>query len=274
MDTDQPATPAATADPAATAPTAAEPASLLDLAAPPAGATPAGDPAAPPAKVEGFLNGKYKTAEDFEKGYKELQRLNAELTQKVSTAKPPPEKYELSMPEGIADVTWVEDDPMLAGFQDWAKRNNLPQEAFTEALHMLAKYEYMQEAIDMQQEKAALGERADERLNGFAEWAKANLAEPQFQSIMATLGKKSSPSAVFMALETVLSATRQPSIATPAPDVRSGLTLADVDEMQNKRNEKGQRLVEIDPDYLRRVREARAAVAGTGDFVQVMGRRA
>lgn len=55
--------------------------------------------------------------------------------------------------------------------------------------------------------------------------------------------------------------------------MNSQMTVAEIDAMYAKRNERGQRLVEVDPQYLRQARAARQRVVGSGDHVEIVNPR-
>ena len=109
--------------------------SLLDAATPPAAdsATPPADSAAPPAadsatppaddKGKGLLAGKYKTPQDLEKGYNELNKKYREAVEGVKA----PEKYEtdFSKVEGLEKLK--ADDPLLKEMLPTFKALGLPQ---------------------------------------------------------------------------------------------------------------------------------------------------
>ena len=274
---DDTAAPAAAAPAEGAAPAAAEnPGSLLDTAAKPAAqaAAPAvADPAAPaPAAVEGFLGGKYKTAADLENGYKELQRVHTETSAKLKGFKGAPEKYELSMPDDLKDqVEWSADDPLLSGFMEKAKGWGMSQDAFTEAVHMLAQYEYANAAGDLKAEKERLGENADQRLTDFQSWLASNLEDERGDVIKNALKPNARLSDVFTAMETLVGLTRQPALK-PGDDVQSGLTVADLDKKYRSKGTDGKALIDT-PEGRQRYRAELAQIVGTGEHIQVMGKK-
>jgi hypothetical protein len=260
----------ATPAPAAAAPIAQAPQTLVDAVAAPAAAAVV-DPAPVDPAVPGYLGGKYKTDKELEAGYKELQGKFTEATTRLKGFAGAPEAYELSMPDDLKGaVEWNAEDPLMVEFTSFAKEAGMSQEAFSKALHMLARYEYTMETVDLQQEKAALGDRADERIKGFTDWAQANLGEAEYAEVLSTLGQRTSPSKVFRAMELVLQANKQPAMPKPGDDVQPALTLAEVEKMQFAKNEHGQRLMEVDPAYAAKVRAARASIVGTGDTSRVV----
>lgn len=244
--------------------------SLLDTAAKPQeGAAPAPEAAKPGDKpaAETLLAGKYKTPADLEKAYKSLETKLGETSSKLKGFKGAPEKYELTVPEDLAgQLEWSADDPLLAGFQEKAKAWGMSQEAFTEAIHMLAQYEFTNASGDLKAEKERLGENADQRLTDFSNWLASNLEDERGDVVRAALKPNARLSDVFTAMETLMGLTRQPS-AKVGDDVAPSLTLADVDRMQADPR------FATDPTYRAEVRAKRAQVVGNGQHIQVMGKR-
>lgn len=272
---DDTAAPAAAAPAEGAAPAAAEnPGSLLDTAAKPvekAAAPAVADQAAPPA-VEGFLGGKYKTAADLENGYKELQRVHTETSAKLKGFKGAPEKYELSMPDDLKEqVQWSADDPLLSGFMDKAKGWGMSQEAFTEAVHMLAQYEFANASGDLKAEKERLGENADQRLTDFQSWLSSNLEDERGDVIRQALRPNARLSDVFTAMETLVGLTRQPVIK-PGDDVQGGMTVGDIDKKYRTKGADGKALIDT-AEGRARYRAELAQVVGTGEHIQVMGKK-
>lgn len=281
-----PAAPGAGADPAAVAAPQTKPqgdpapTNLIDALKPPAvdPAKPA-DPAAKladPAKTgETLLAGKYKTPVDLEKGYKELETKLGQQAEKLKGFAGAPEKYDLTMPEALAnEIEWRTDDPLLTKFQTLAREQGMSQQLFSGILGILAEYELSNVSPDWAKEKAAIGERADDRLKDFGDWYGANLDDEGAAAVKRALGVNPTPADIFVALELVMGANRQPAAVPPGDDIKGGLTIDDVDREWNAKNDKGERLVEIDPAYRDKVRAKRAKVVGSGDHKVVVGNRA
>lgn len=281
------ANPADAAPPAT--PEAAQAAQAPAAAAPAAAAPPAAAAAA--AKwfyadgVEGtgerpdyYKADKYKSLAEQARAYVEAEKQIGTLTAKVKTLErpPAPEKYELpSLAELGGDMEWKTDDPLLASAFEVAKTHNISQETFNDlAVKVMLPIIRNYENIDIAAEKTAIGERADERMRGITDWAKANLPEEQAQLVLASLGKWSRPHEVFAALEAVLQATKQPSLQRPADDVRTGQTQQ---EWQAKwyapSKLPGFKYVRDEPGNNEKARAELAAIVGTGDHIETVGRR-
>lgn len=231
---------------------------------------PQGDPAK---SGDTLLAGKYKTPGDLEKGYKELETKFGEQAAKLKGFAGAPEAYDLSMPEALKDqIEWRTDDPLLTKFQALAKEHGMSQALFGGILGILAEYELSNVSPDWAREKAAIGERADERLKDFTEWYGANMEDEDADRIKRALGVNPSPADIYLALEAVMQAGREPA-AKPADDTKDAVTLADVDREWAAKNEKGERLVDVDPAYRERIRAKRARVVGQGDHKVIVGKQ-
>jgi hypothetical protein len=217
---------------------------------------------------EWFDAKKYKTVAEQAKAYPELFKKHGELASKLKGFQGAPEQYEMSMPEELKEqMEWNADDPLLSEFQTIAKEAGMSQETFVKCLHTLAKYEYANIAPDWKREKELLGDRADQRLQGFWDWANANFDPESTKTIQRALGINPSPGEIFMAMEIVQNAHRQPSVNKPGDDVAPSLTLADVDRMQSDPR------WATDPQYRDEVRAKRRQVVGDGDYKEIVGRR-
>lgn len=154
------------AEPAAQEPVAQEPTaeigSLLDAAKAPA--EPAADPATAPADApDWFRRDKYKTIEDQAKAYVELEK-------KLGSFQGAPEEYELSIPEGVADLT-AEDlgfDERLSAVKSVAKELNMSQDGFTKLVHAFIAADQQMNTVNVQRELAALGADAPARIQDIA----------------------------------------------------------------------------------------------------------
>ena len=222
---------------------------------------------------EWFDRAKYKSVAEQARAYPEAAKKIGELSTQLKGFKGAPEQYDLAMPEALKDqIEWRTDDPLLAKFQTLAKENGMSQELFGGILGILAEYELSNVSPDWAKEKAAIGERADERLKDFTDWYGANMEDEDAERIKRALGVNPSPADIYLALEAVMQAGREPQ-AKPADDTKDAFTLADVDREWNAKNDKGERLVDIDPAYREKIRAKRAKVVGQGDHKVIVGKQ-
>ena len=162
--------------------------------------------------------------------------------------------YEIKLPTGVqVDMK----HPMMVGFKDWAVKNQVSNEKFNDLLGQLAQYEAAQ-APSMAATKASLGPDANARISNVVTWARANLDKDGFETLRtATSGHQAA--ATFKVLEQLINKSGQVRMPKPGDDVpQAGAGgLAEIDKMQAAKNDKGQRLYEIDPAYRRTVEQKR-----------------
>lgn len=226
------------------------------------------------ARPDYFKHDKYKSLAEQAKAYVDAEKQIGVLTAKIP--KPAPDKYELPGLEAFGgDVEWKADDPLLAKAFEVAKKHGVSQETFNDmALNVMLPIIRNYEMIDPAAEKTSIGERADERMDGLKSWAKANLSEEQYALVVAPLGKWSRPHEVFAALETVLQATRQPSLADKEAATTT-MTKAEWEAKWYAKSDKPQYRYKIDEPGNRDLARAElAGIVGTGNHIEVVGKKA
>jgi len=250
--------PAAQPAPAAAPPAAPPAASLADVVPP---ATPTEDakwylsnevPGVGDAP-EWFKADKYKTMEDQAKAYTELEsRFGA------FTGAPEDGVYKINMPEGIA-MEFQTDHSLFQELNQWAVKSQLSQKAYDDVIGMFARYEASVQP-DLNEIKGQLGDSADARISSLNQWAKSNLSEAEYESYRAAQSQ-SNAAEVFKAMEAIVSKTRQVAMPKPGDDVTGAVptTLEEINQLQAKTNDKGQRLYEIDSEFRAMVEQKRFA---------------
>jgi hypothetical protein len=194
-------------------------------------------------KPDWFLADKYKSVEEQAKAYPELAK-------KLGGFTGAPEQYELTMPEGIEGEVRTE-DPLLTTFVDVAKELNMSQDAFNKVLHTYIAQEAEAINTDIAGEMEKLGPNAKARVDAVADWAKANLDEEQFSAVynMAT------SAANIQALEAIIGINREGRLGNDGGG-NPGMSKEELKAMRFATNEHGQRLMEVDPEYRRKVEKA------------------
>jgi hypothetical protein len=92
--------------------------------------------------------------------------------------------------------------------------------------------------------------------------------------VTAVLGKWSQPHEVFLALETLLTATRQPGLHKAGDDVSTTMTKADWDAKWYAKSEQKNYRYKIDePGNRQKAQAELAQIVGTGDHIEVVGKR-
>lgn len=224
---------------------------------------------------EWFDGKKYKSVADQAKAYPDLFKKFGEQSAKLKGFTGAPEKYELTIPEAMAgQLEWKSEDPLLGQFQTIAKESGMSQETFNRLLHTFAQYEYENSSIDWEKEKAAIGERSDERLTGFWDWVGANMDEETSMSVKHALGTNPTPSQVFKALEAVQSATRQPAVNRVDDTVQHTPTTVEALDRKYRTPDPTTKRALIDtPDGLKAYRAELSKVVGSGEHREVVGQR-
>jgi len=119
-----------------------------------------------------WLPSQFKSAEDASRSY-------SELSKKIGTA---PDAYDWS-----AGKSWVE--PEYEHMQDlaaYAKSKHVPQDVFDKMLTTVGTY-LDEFKVDYAEERAALGENAEERVKTLNNWAKSNFTENTFHALTANM---------------------------------------------------------------------------------------
>lgn len=166
-------------------------------------------------KPEWFKDSKYKSVSAQAEAY-------AGLESKLGGFTGAPDEYESSMPEGIEGELNA-DDPMLETFTQWAKDNQLNQEAFTSLQHMFIQNQYDTQGTNVESELAALGDNAKGRLQNISDFAKANLSEDEYEGILDA----TTTAAGVKAVEALIAKSRM-SIPTTPSEVDTGMSHSDI----------------------------------------------
>ncbi len=138
--------------------------------------------------------------EDMGKGYIELssklgqrdekirEEISAELKSKGSEGVPEsPDKYDFQVEEGIlpegTEFKLDKENPVFQEFNEFAHKNGLNQNQYNAMLSLYAKNELAMRP-DFAAEKQKLGDNAQARIERVDLWAKANLTESSYDSIV------------------------------------------------------------------------------------------
>jgi hypothetical protein len=196
-----------------------------------------------------WLPEKFKTVADAAKSYSALEK-------RVGSA---PAEYSLEKGEG-----WIEPD--YEPFQDMlslAKSKHVPQDVMDSMLESVGKY-LDEFKVDPAEEKARLGEKADERLGLLDNWIKSNFS-PETQQAFATTLKTAD---AILALEEVRNKMLSNTTTIPNSNHEAQpqtFTLQDVQAEMTKNLDK----YKTDPQY-RREMQAKMEVAAKGSNYQDM----
>jgi len=131
-----------------------------------------------------WLPEKFKTVADGFKSYNELEKV-------LGSA---PKEYNFEKGQG-----WFESDhPAMKGLAEAAKSKHISQDAFDAILDSTTQY-LNEFSVDIDKERAELGENAEERIQVIDNWAKSNLSEDAFYALTENMNTAKS----VMALEEI-----------------------------------------------------------------------
>jgi len=154
-------------------------------------------------KPDWFKSDKYKSVAAQAEAYQGLESKLGGFT-----GAPDEETgYEITLPEGV-EGEFYEENPLLDNFKDIAFKSNMSQETFTQLLHSYVQNDVSMNATSVESELAQLGDNAQKRLSGIADWGKANMSESEYQDMLSITSTASGVRAV----EAMIAKTRTPQI--------------------------------------------------------------
>ena len=138
-----------------------------------------------------------------------------------------------------------EGDELLTGFTEYANSINMNQEAFTKGWDLLSAQSGVSDEVSTENELAKLGDKPQERIDKVDNYLKNNLSASEYES-MAGLITTAQGVQLVEALIPAQAQTRLSSSETPQGNA---ITLQEVNEMANKKDEHGNYLRSVDPAY-------------------------
>ncbi len=198
---------------------------------------------------EWFKNDKYKTVSDQAKAYTELESKFGAFT-----GAPKDGVYEI---EGVD----FEDNPLMGTVAEWGKEMQLSAEGLESLVVKVGELAAKQQEEDTTAARAALGEKAEERLKNLAEWGRNNLAPEeytQFQGLAQTAGHVE-------VLEKLIGMTKNSKLVdktqVDSPNTSANAE-ADLKAKYTATNDQGQRLMDVDPAYREKINKEMKAFYG------------
>ena len=192
---------------------------------------------------EWFKSSKYKTVSDQAKAYTDLEGKFGAFT-----GAPKDGKYEI---EGIN----FEENPLMGTVAEWGAEMQLSPEGLENLVTKVGALAAKQQEEDQAAALEALGEKGQERLKSLAEWGRNNLAPEeyeQFQGLAQTAGHVE-------VLEKLIGMTKNSKLVDKT-QVQNPNTQANTEEelkaMYTATNDKGQRLMDVDPAYKAKTNKA------------------
>lgn len=198
-------------------------------------------------KPEWFKDSKYKSVAEQAKAYTELEKRFGGFVGA------PQDGYQLAEELGIAS-----DDPSINAVLDILKESNASNDFANKLIGSYIEAQQAQAQAQIAKELELLGSNADYRINAIKEFAGVNLpAELQdtFQGMVTTAKGVE-------VIETLIK-KMQGSVVSPQTTERANaMDAGKLREMMFAKNENGQLLSSIDPEYKRKVDKAYAQFYG------------
>lgn len=193
----------------------------------------------------------------------QLRWAEGKLGKKLDVIGAPEKGYALEPSEQVPKevVEQLKDDPRIAAVFTKAKELDLSQKAIGELVTSFLGVDLKQVETNKAAELAKLGDNAQHRLKDVGDYITANF-DPQMQ---ATLKGMLTTADAVNAVEALIAKARPPSMI-PKGEGNTALTVttkADWEKFHFATNERGQRLVEIDPEYRKKSQAMLESIVGT-----------
>ena len=160
----------------------------------------------------------------------------------------PKEGYQV--PEGFEA-----DDDLFKTYSEYANGINMSQAAFAQGWELVSTQAGVSAEVSVENELAKLGDNPQARIDKVDNYLRSNLSADKYIE-MAEVAKTAEG---IKLVEALIPAQAQTKLSGDIPS-ESGLTLADVNEMANKKDENGNYMRSVDPAYNKKVMEAYAKV--------------
>lgn len=220
-----------------------------------------------------FVLDKYRAEGRSETEALQLQAQSyKELESKFGGFTGAPETYDPVLSDELveAGVQLDMDSPLMEMAQEFAKSSNMSQDAFNKMVGVYAEI-LVSDNMAMEEARAAemkaLGNNAQQRIDGINQWASANLDE---ETVAGLQDAAQSASAV-KAIEALINKTRNAPMAADNVAAAPAVSESEVREMQFALDENGQRRINVDPEFKREYERKRDALHGTHENRQMIG---
>ena len=206
-----------------------------------------------------LILGKFKSQEDLEKGYKDLEQfvggkkeeLRDQIIDELSDEADAevPEEYALpALPEEITEEQVVE-NPLFDWWIDHCKENAYNQEMFEDGINKFINAQGYY-APDLNQEAEKLGENANARIDAVDAFAQSHFGADDYELLQSTLGQSAQGIEI---LEQVMQMQNQ-NISNAQTEPANRLTLKDVQQMMKDPRYYDPK--ERDESYVKKVEDA------------------
>ncbi len=194
-----------------------------------------------------WLAEKFKSPEEMAKAYSALEKKLGGYTEA-------PDDYSFE-----ADTDYPLDGSMLDWFKGVAKAANMDQESFETHMEGWIEAERGAMSASREVELKALGNNAEDRLKTLSDWGRNHLSLDQWEDYKGI----ASTAAGVELLESLVASSREAPMVNSENIASTQTTTPDeLREMRAKKNEYGQLLASVDPEYRKQVDQAYADFYG------------
>ena len=203
---------------------------------------------------EWYKGDKYKSVAEQAKAYTELEKKFGGFTGA------PKDGY--AGPEGIES-----DDALLQELTEFATKTNMSQEAFGEAWELLTAQSEAVEAVSQEQEIAALGSNAEERIKNVEGYLKNNLDADDYETVRDLVTDAKS----IQLIEYMVRATAPTKLPIDGGQHPTGMTWSDIEAEMFKKNDNGQLLRSIDASHEAKIQKMMQEFGGDKVHTRTFG---
>jgi hypothetical protein len=203
---------------------------------------------------EWYKGDKYKSVAEQAKAYTELEKKFGGFTGA------PKDGY--AGPEGVES-----DDALLQELTEFATKTNMSQEAFGEAWELLTAQSEAVEAVSQEQEIAALGSNAEERIKNVEGYLKNNLDADDYEVVRDLVTDAKS----IQLIEYMVRATAPTKLPIDGGQHPTGMTWSDIEAEMFKKNDNGQLLRSIDASHEAKIQKMMQEFGGDKVHTRTFG---
>jgi len=203
---------------------------------------------------EWYKGDKYKSVAEQAKAYTELEKKFGGFTGA------PKDGY--AGPEGVES-----DDALLQELTEFATKTNMSQEAFGEAWELLTAQSEAVEAVSQEQEIAALGSNAEERIKNVEGYLKNNLDADDYEVVRDLVTDAKS----IQLIEYMVRATTPTKLPIDGGQHPTGMTWSDIEAEMFKKNDNGQLLRSIDASHEAKIQKMMQEFGGDKVHTRTFG---
>ena len=203
---------------------------------------------------EWYKGDKYKSVAEQAKAYTELEKKFGGFTGA------PKDGY--AGPEGVES-----DDALLQELTEFASKTNMSQEAFGEAWELLTAQSEAVEAVSQEQEIAALGSNAEERIKNVEGYLKNNLDADDYETVRDLVTDAKS----IQLIEYMVRATAPTKLPIDGGEHPTGMTWSDIEAEMFKKNDNGQLLRSIDASHEAKIQKMMQEFGGDRVHTRTFG---